>query len=56
MDLAEVNKQIKLVKKVGGKSDHALEYRPRVGVIILSDGVAAGKSEDKSGVILFYAH
>ena len=43
---------IKLVKKVGGKSDHALEYRPRVGVITLSDGVAAGKSEDKSGVIL----
>mgnify|MGYP001423950674 FL=1 len=43
---------IKLVKKVGGKSDHSLEYRPRVGVITLSDGVAAGKSEDKSGVIL----
>ena len=43
---------IKLVKKVGGKSDHSLEYRPRVGVITLSDGVAAGKSKDKSGVIL----
>ena len=44
--------EIKLLEKVGGKSDHASEYRPRVGVITLSDGVAAGKSEDKSGVIL----
>ena len=44
--------EIKLVKKTGGKLDHASEYRPRVGVITLSDGVAAGKSEDKSGVIL----
>ncbi len=44
--------EIKLVKKVGGKSDHASEYRPMVGVITLSDSVAAGKSEDKSGEIL----
>ncbi len=44
--------EIKLVKKVGGKSDHASEYRPKVGVITLSDSVAAGESEDKSGVIL----
>ncbi len=44
--------EIKLVKKLGGKSDHASEYRPKVGVITLSDSVATGESEDKSGVIL----
>lgn len=43
---------IKLVKKVGGKSDHTSEYRPKVGVITLSDSVASGDSEDKTGVIL----
>lgn len=44
--------EIKLVEKVGGKSDHAVEYRPKVGVITMSDSVAAGESEDKSGPIL----
>jgi len=44
--------EIKLVKKKGGKSDYASEYRPKVSVITLSDGVAAGKTEDKSGVVL----
>lgn len=44
--------EIKLVKKVGGKSDHASEYRPKVGIITLSDSVAAGKNEDRSGEIL----
>ncbi|MCH7611740.1 MAG: bifunctional molybdenum cofactor biosynthesis protein MoaC/MoaB [Candidatus Marinimicrobia bacterium] len=44
--------EIKLVKKTGGKTDHAVEYRPKVGVITLSDSVAAGESEDKSGPIL----
>ena len=44
--------EIKLVKKKGGKSDYASEYRPKVSVITLSDGVVAGKTEDKSGVIL----
>ena len=44
--------EIKLVKKVGGKSDHASECRPKVGVITLSDSVSKGKSEDKSGEIL----
>ena len=43
---------IRLVEKVGGKSDHATDYRPKVGVITLSDSVASGKSEDKSGIIL----
>ena len=44
--------EIKLVKKVGGKSNHAVEYRPKVGVITLSDSVASGKYEDKSGPLL----
>ena len=44
--------EIKLVEKVGGKSDHATDYRPKVGVITLSDSIASEKGEDKSGIIL----
>ena len=44
--------EIKLVEKVGGKSDHAVEYRPNVGVITLSDSISSGQGEDKSGPIL----
>ena len=44
--------EIKLVKKVGGKSDNAVEYRPKVGVITLSDSISSGQGEDKSGPIL----
>ena len=44
--------EIKLVEKVGGKSNHAVEYRPKVGVITLSDSVASGKYEDISGPLL----
>ena len=43
---------IKLVEKIGGKSDHAVEYRPSVGIITMSDSISANKSEDKSGPIL----
>jgi molybdenum cofactor biosynthesis protein MoaC len=43
---------IRLVDKVGGKSDHGVEYRPKVGIITMSDGVFSGKREDKSGEIL----
>ena len=43
---------INLVKKVGGKSDHATEYRPHVGVITISDSVSSGKNEDRSGPLL----
>jgi molybdenum cofactor biosynthesis protein MoaC len=43
---------IKLVEKIGGKSDHAIEYRPRVGIITMSDSITAGKSKDRSGPIL----
>ena len=44
--------EMKLVKKVGGKSDNAVEYRPNVGVITLSDSISKGEGEDKSGPIL----
>ena len=44
--------EINLVEKVGGKSDHATEYRPQVGVITISDSVSSGKSKDKSGPLL----
>ena len=44
--------EIKLVKKVGGKSDNVVEYRPNVGVITLSDSMSSGQGEDKSGPIL----
>ena len=44
--------KIKLVEKRGGRSDHAVSYRPAVGIITLSDSVASGNNEDKSGRIL----
>lgn len=44
--------EIKLVTKLGGKSDHAVEYLPVVGIITLSDSIASEKGEDKSGPIL----
>ena len=44
--------EITLVDKKGGASGHAVDYRPAVGIITMSDGVAAGKREDKSGKIL----
>ena len=43
---------VKLIEKKGGKSDYATGYRPKVGVITLSDGVVRGKREDISGEIL----
>ena len=48
MSIGEIN----LVEKVGGKSDHATEYRPQVGVITISDSVSSGKNEDRSGPLL----
>jgi len=44
--------RVKLIEKKGGKSDHATRYRPKVGVVTLSDGVVRGKREDISGEIL----
>ena len=43
---------IKLVEKIGGKSDHLVEYRPKVGIITLSDSISKGIGVDKSGPIL----
>ena len=45
-------KDISLVTKKGGKSGHAVNYRPTVGIITMSDGVHAGKRDDISGNIL----
>jgi len=43
---------IKLIDKQGGKSSHKTEYRPSVGIIVLSDSISADKGVDKSGEIL----
>lgn len=45
-------REIKLTEKKGGKSDFAVDYRPKVGIITLSDSVFAGKRKDISGKIL----
>ena len=45
--------EIKLIKKVGGKSDHVMDYHPKVGIVTLSDSVAKGDAKDRSGKILF---
>jgi molybdenum cofactor biosynthesis protein MoaC len=52
VDKSMIIGEIKLVKKVGGKSDNAVEYRPNVGVITLSDSISSGQGKDKSGPIL----
>lgn len=43
--------RIRLVEKKGGKSDwkDAFERTPRAAVLVISDGVASGKKEDKAG-------
>lgn len=43
--------RIRLVGKKGGKSDwkDAFDKAPRAAVLVISDGVASGKKEDKSG-------
>ena len=44
--------EIKLVEKVGGKTDHLTDYRPNVGVITISDSISKSESKDVSGLIL----
>jgi len=44
--------EIKLIEKVGGKTDHITDYRPRVGIITISDSISKSKGEDISGLIL----
>lgn len=43
--------RIRLVEKKGGKSDwkDAFDKAPRAAVLVISDGVASGKKEDKAG-------
>jgi len=53
VDKSMIIKSIKLLEKIGGKSDLALEYRPSVGIITMSDSIYAGNSKDESGPILF---
>lgn len=45
---------IRLVEKKGGKSDwqDAFDAVPRAAVLIISDGVASGKKEDKAGAAI----
>jgi molybdenum cofactor biosynthesis protein MoaC len=43
---------IRLVEKTGGRTSFQTQYRPRVGVITLSDRIAAGEGNDKSGTLL----
>lgn len=43
---------IELLEKRGGKSDAISGYRPRCAVITMSDSVAAGKIDDRSGQTL----
>lgn len=43
---------IRLVEKTGGKRQHATEYRPRTSILVLSDSIAAGKGQDRSGMLL----
>ena len=52
VDKSMIIGEMKLVKKIGGKSDHVVEYRPNIGVITLSDSISKGEGEDKSGPIL----
>ena len=46
--------RIHLVEKKGGKSDwkDAFDNAPRAAVLVISDGVASGKKEDKAGAAI----
>ena len=46
IDKTMVIKDIQLLIKEGGRSDHADTYRPKVGIVTLSDSVSAGKNID----------
>ena len=52
IDKTMVIKDIQLLIKEGGRSDHADTYRPKVGIVTLSDSVSAGKNIDVSGPLL----
>jgi molybdenum cofactor synthesis domain-containing protein len=44
--------EIKLIEKVGGKTDHLTDYRPSIGVITISDSISKSEAKDISGLIL----
>ena len=44
--------EIKLVEKIGGKTDYVTDYRPSVGIITISDSISKGEGKDTSGLIL----
>jgi cyclic pyranopterin monophosphate synthase len=46
--------KIRLLEKKGGKSDwkDAFDKSPRAAVLVISDGVASGKKEDKAGAAI----
>ena len=46
--------RIRLLQKKGGKSDwkDAFDKAPRAAVLVISDGVASGKKEDKAGAAI----
>ena len=52
VDETIVISEIKLVNKEGGRTSHRTDYRPTVGIIVLSDSISSGIGEDKSGNIL----
>ena len=52
IDKTMVVKDIQLLEKEGGRSTYSTEYRPKVGVVTLSDSVSAGKNKDVSGPLL----
>lgn len=52
VDKTMVISEIKLVEKKGGKSDYRADYTPRTAVLVLSQSVFEGKTDDTSGQIL----
>jgi len=44
--------EIRLIEKTGGKTSFQTQFRPRVGVITLSDRITAGEGVDESGILL----
>lgn len=44
--------EIKLVEKTGGKSSFQTDFRPKTSIIVLSDSIAKGLKNDRSGLFL----
>lgn len=52
VDKSMIISGIELLEKHGGKSSHTTDFRPRTGVVVVSDSTAAGQRRDESGKIL----